>query len=50
VAAQVAACNKSGIPVVAVTETLSPAGASFQQWQAAQLESLQAALAKVGGK
>ena len=50
VSAQVAACKRAGIPVVAVTETLSPAGASFQQWQAAQLESLQAALAKVGGK
>ena len=33
-----------GIPVVTVTETLSPAGATFQGWQVAQLESLRAAL------
>ena len=32
------------IPVATVTETLSPATASFQQWQTAQLESLIAAL------
>jgi zinc/manganese transport system substrate-binding protein len=50
VAAQVTACKAAGIPVVAVTETLSPAGASFQQWQAAQLQSLQAALERVSSK
>jgi zinc/manganese transport system substrate-binding protein len=44
VAAQVSACRQRGIPVVAVTETLAPAHASFQQWQVAQLEALQAAL------
>lgn len=33
-----------GIPVVTVTETLSPAGASFQQWQVAQLTALVSAL------
>ena len=33
-----------GIPVVTVTETLSPAGATFQAWQVAQLESLRTAL------
>ncbi len=32
------------IPIATVTETLSPATASFQQWQTAQLESLIAAL------
>ncbi len=32
------------IPVATVTETLSPATASFQQWQTAQLESLITAL------
>ena len=30
----------SGIPVATVTETLSPAGASFQAWQTGQLEAL----------
>jgi len=32
------------IPIVAITETLSPASASFQQWQASQLEELARAL------
>ncbi len=32
------------IPIATVTETLSPAGASFEQWQAAQLRRLQTAL------
>jgi zinc/manganese transport system substrate-binding protein len=32
------------IPVVTVTETLSPASASFQTWQVAQLRALEAAL------
>jgi zinc/manganese transport system substrate-binding protein len=50
VSAQVSAARRKGIPVVAVTETLSPAGASFQDWQTAQLRSLQAALAQVTGK
>lgn len=42
--------QQAGIPVVTVTETLSPAGASFQQWQVAQLQSLQHALATATGK
>ena len=32
------------IPIVAITETLSPASASSQQWQASQLEALARAL------
>src|SRR5207244_1993389 len=44
IAAEVAACRRRGIPVVAVTETLSPASATFQAWQTAQLQSLKAAL------
>jgi zinc/manganese transport system substrate-binding protein len=32
------------LPVVSITETLSPATASFQQWQVAQLEGLARAL------
>lgn len=50
IAAQVKAARSRGIPVVAVTETLIPAHASFQQWQVAQLESLQAALQQVTGR
>jgi len=44
VSAQVAACKRAGIPVVAVTETLAPAGATFQQWQVRELAALLAAL------
>jgi zinc/manganese transport system substrate-binding protein len=33
-----------GIPVVGVSETLRPEGASFQEWQLAQLVALQTAL------
>jgi zinc/manganese transport system substrate-binding protein len=44
VAEQVRAARRAGIPVVDVTETPSPAGISFQDWQVRQLRSLQAAL------
>jgi zinc/manganese transport system substrate-binding protein len=44
IAAQVSAAKKVGIPVSTVTETLSPAGANFQDWQSAQLQALQTAL------
>jgi zinc/manganese transport system substrate-binding protein len=37
------------IPVTTVTETLSPAGATFQAWQSKQLAALKAALAKGTG-
>jgi zinc/manganese transport system substrate-binding protein len=50
VAAQVAAAKAAAIPVVAVTETLSPAGATFQQWQSAQLQQLAAALHQATGR
>jgi zinc/manganese transport system substrate-binding protein len=49
VAAQVDAAKKAGIPVAAVTETLSPANASFQDWQSTQLQALQTALAQANG-
>jgi zinc/manganese transport system substrate-binding protein len=39
-----------GIPVATVTETLSPAGDSFQQWQVAQLEGLARALHRATGR
>ncbi|MGY5137290.1 metal ABC transporter solute-binding protein, Zn/Mn family [Streptomyces nigrescens] len=50
VQAQVKEAKAQGIPVVTVTETLAPAGASFQQWQTGQLRDLERALAKATGK
>lgn len=38
------------IPTAEVTETLSPAGESFQQWQVAQLEALGRALHEATGR
>jgi zinc/manganese transport system substrate-binding protein len=38
------------IPTVPITETLTPATASFQDWQVGQLKALQQALAKSTGK
>ncbi|HET9188565.1 MAG TPA: zinc ABC transporter substrate-binding protein [Acidothermaceae bacterium] len=46
VRAQVNAAAAAGIPVVAITESPVPATASFTDWQIAQLNALQAALAK----
>jgi zinc/manganese transport system substrate-binding protein len=40
----------NGIPIVRVTETLDPAGDTFEAWQSAQLESLLAGLHKATGK
>jgi zinc/manganese transport system substrate-binding protein len=40
----------AGIPVVEVTETLTPAGATYQDWQVAQLERLRAALHRATGR
>jgi zinc/manganese transport system substrate-binding protein len=42
---QVAEATARGIPVVTVTETLAPAGDTFQQWQTAELRRIRAALA-----
>jgi zinc/manganese transport system substrate-binding protein len=50
VQAQVDAAKAAGIPVSTITETLTPAGASFQDWQVAQLSSLKQALAQATGK
>ena len=50
VAAQVAEAKAAGIPVTTVTETLFPAGDSFQQWQLTQLEELENALARATGR
>jgi zinc/manganese transport system substrate-binding protein len=40
----------TGIPVATVTETLTPRGATFQDWQVAQLTQLRAALAAATGR
>ncbi|MDQ1492343.1 MAG: zinc/manganese transport system substrate-binding protein [Actinomycetota bacterium] len=50
VAALVEKSKQAGIPVATVTETLTPKGASFQDWQANQLQSLADALAQATGK
>jgi zinc/manganese transport system substrate-binding protein len=44
------AAKANGIPVTTVTETLTPAGATFQAWQTAQLRALATALATGTGK
>ncbi len=49
VAAQVTAARAAGVSVTSVTETLSPATATFQDWQVAQLAALQAALHQATG-
>jgi zinc/manganese transport system substrate-binding protein len=38
------------IPITTITETLSPASATFEQWQVAELKSLQAALHQATGR
>src|SRR5947199_2588682 len=38
------------IPLATITETLTPANASFQDWQSAQLQGIQTALAQAMGK
>jgi zinc/manganese transport system substrate-binding protein len=50
VQSQVDAARKQGIPVATVTETLTPANASFQDWQTAQLAALADALHTATGK
>jgi zinc/manganese transport system substrate-binding protein len=50
VQAQVDAAKKEGIPVTTVTETLSPANASFQDWQCTQLSGLADALHTATGR
>ncbi len=50
VQAQVHEARAAGIPVTTITETLVPAGASFQDWQVAQLNALKQALGQATGK
>lgn len=49
VRAQVKLAESVGTPVVAVTETIVPGGATFQDWQSAQLQRLADALATAAG-
>lgn len=48
--AQLKAARKQGIPIASITETLTPAGASFQDWQVGQLTRLRQALAEGTGR
>jgi zinc/manganese transport system substrate-binding protein len=50
VQAQVDEAKAAGIPVTTITETLTPTGASFQDWQVAQLTALRSALAQATGR
>lgn len=50
VRAQVDAARRQGIAVATVTETMTPASASFQTWQVRELHALQAALAAGTGR
>jgi zinc/manganese transport system substrate-binding protein len=44
------AARRKGIPVTTITETLTPASATFQQWQSRQLQALAAALHRATGR
>jgi zinc/manganese transport system substrate-binding protein len=46
VQAQLALARAEHIPVATITETLVPAGATYQAWQVAELEGIEAALAR----
>ena len=50
VQAQVKECQARGIPTATLTETLSPASASYEQWQSAQLSGIERALAQATGR
>ncbi|MEP7053719.1 MAG: zinc ABC transporter substrate-binding protein [Actinomycetota bacterium] len=48
--AQIRAASAAGIPVTTITETMTPATASWEQWQTAQLTALRDVLAKASGR
>jgi zinc/manganese transport system substrate-binding protein len=50
VARLTSAARKKGIAVATITETLTPASASFEAWQSRQLGAIAAALAKATGR
>ena len=43
------AAQAAGIPIATVTETLTPEGASFEEWMVRELEGIQKALRSAGG-
>jgi zinc/manganese transport system substrate-binding protein len=45
-----ALARSAHIPIATITETLDPAGASFEQWQVAQLQRIQQALHQATGR
>jgi zinc/manganese transport system substrate-binding protein len=47
--AQLAACRSRGIPIAAITETMQPASATYQDWQSGQLAGIENALTKAAG-
>ena len=47
---QIEEARRAGIPVATITETLVPAGASFQAWQVRELQGLEAALAQAASR
>jgi zinc/manganese transport system substrate-binding protein len=47
---QIDEARAANIPVTTITETLFPAGATFQAWQVAQLQALAAALHEATGR
>jgi zinc/manganese transport system substrate-binding protein len=49
VQAQLNQCKAAGIPTATITETLTPAGATYEQWQSAQLRGILSALAGATG-
>ncbi len=50
VQAQITAARAEGIPVTTITETLTPAADTWEQWQTTQLQRLRAALAQATGR
>ncbi len=48
--AVIALAKTNHIPVTTITETLSPANTTFQDWQSSQLQGIQSALAQATGK
>jgi len=47
---QLSLAKAHNIPIATVTETMTPAGASFQQWQVRQLQGIKAALHAATGR
>src|SRR5205814_1847039 len=47
---QIEEARGAGIPIATITETLVPAGATFQAWQVRELRGLAAALARATGR